>query len=309
MPTLERLAERGRYSNRPSVSPITEASHPRCSRACRRTSRASPRTGPRSGPRRARAARAPGSRVPHGRVRERHRCARRSGGAGRISSTTISASGEERRGDRTIDRVIAWLEDAPRPFYLWASLRSARSVRGARTADGSADGRTPLALPQYSPEGDRAITSAAWITAAYDGEVRFADEQLARLVSKLDLEHTILAVVADHGENLDYTRRSSTTETICTMHRSVSHGSCADPASPRPRATPGDARGRTRAARVGRRIVGGCEVRAGAGHDAGERSSSIRPCCTRCGCPDARSSRAPRHVFRSRRRPGRTTST
>jgi choline-sulfatase len=112
--------------------------------------------------------------------------------------------GRERRGDRTIDRAIAWLEDAPQPYYLWVHLYDPHGPYRApgRPEDPPTDG-APLALPEYWPSSDRAITSAAWITAAYDGEVRFADEQLARLVSKLDLDHTILAVVADHGENLN----------------------------------------------------------------------------------------------------------
>jgi arylsulfatase A-like enzyme len=112
--------------------------------------------------------------------------------------------GRERRGDRTVERAIAWLEDAPAPFYLWVHLYDPHGPYEApgRPGDPPTNG-APLPLPEYWPAEDRAITSAAWITAAYDGEVRFADEQLARLVAKLDLDHTILAVVADHGENLD----------------------------------------------------------------------------------------------------------
>jgi arylsulfatase A-like enzyme len=110
----------------------------------------------------------------------------------------------ERRGDRTIDRALAWLEDAPSPFYLWVHLYDPHGPYEApgRPGDPPTDG-PPLPLPDYWPATDRAITSAAWITEAYDGEVRFADEQLARLVGGLDLDRTILAVVADHGENLD----------------------------------------------------------------------------------------------------------
>lgn len=112
--------------------------------------------------------------------------------------------GRERRGDRTVDRALAWLEDAPNPFYLWVHLYDPHGPYDApgRPSDPPTDGE-PLALPEYWPASDRAITSAAWITSAYDAEVRFADEQLGRLVSHLDLDRTVLAVVADHGENLD----------------------------------------------------------------------------------------------------------
>jgi arylsulfatase A-like enzyme len=112
--------------------------------------------------------------------------------------------GRERRGDRTVDAALEWLSRPPEPFYLWVHLYDPHGPYEApgRPRDPPTDGE-PLALPEYWPAEDRAITSAAWITAAYDGEVRFVDEQLARLVARLDLDRTILAVVSDHGENLD----------------------------------------------------------------------------------------------------------
>jgi arylsulfatase A-like enzyme len=116
----------------------------------------------------------------------------------------FGVGGRERRGDRTVDRALEWLEGATQPFYLWVHLYDPHGPYEApgRPADPPTDG-PPLTLPEYWPAADRAITSASWITAAYDGEVRFADEQLARLVAGLDLDRTILAVVSDHGENLD----------------------------------------------------------------------------------------------------------
>src|SRR5436190_9179963 len=63
----------------------------------------------------------------------------------------------ERRGDRTIDRALAWLEDAPSPFYLWVHLYDPHGPYAApgRPTDPPTDG-APLALPEYWPEGDRA---------------------------------------------------------------------------------------------------------------------------------------------------------
>jgi arylsulfatase A-like enzyme len=112
--------------------------------------------------------------------------------------------GRERRGDRTVDRALEWLEEAPEPFFLWVHLYDPHGPYEApgRPTDPPTDG-APLPLPEYWPARDRAITSPAWIASAYDAEVRFADEQLGRLTAGLPLDRTILSVVADHGENLD----------------------------------------------------------------------------------------------------------
>jgi arylsulfatase A-like enzyme len=110
----------------------------------------------------------------------------------------------ERRGDATVDRALEWLADAEAPYFLWVHLYDPHGPYDApdRPPGGPTDG-APLPLPAYWPAADRAVTSAEWIASWYDGEVRFADAQLARLVAGLELDRTVLSVVADHGENLD----------------------------------------------------------------------------------------------------------
>jgi arylsulfatase A-like enzyme/Flp pilus assembly protein TadD len=102
----------------------------------------------------------------------------------------------ERRGDKVVDRAIAWLNKEPnqgdatrhqdqenRPFFLWVHLY---------------DAHAPYDPP--APYRDRHPGQP------YDGEIAFADAQLGRLLAELDRLHltdgTVVAVAADHGEAL-----------------------------------------------------------------------------------------------------------
>ncbi|HTQ80097.1 MAG TPA: sulfatase-like hydrolase/transferase [Thermoanaerobaculia bacterium] len=99
----------------------------------------------------------------------------------------------ERRGDRVVDRALAWLTSVgtapaaqgarPAPFFLWVHLY---------------DAHAPYNPPP--PYRDRHRDQP------YDGEIAFADVQLGRLLEELDRRHlagtTIVAVAADHGEAL-----------------------------------------------------------------------------------------------------------
>jgi hypothetical protein len=114
----------------------------------------------------------------------------------------------ERRGDRTLVRALNWLDlQGGDPFFMWVHLFD---PHGPYEAPGTAfepptEG-PPLALPNYWPSAHRAISSEAWLVAAYDAEVRFADAQVGRLVAALRaqnvLDDTILVLTADHGESL-----------------------------------------------------------------------------------------------------------
>jgi choline-sulfatase len=92
----------------------------------------------------------------------------------------------ERRGDRVVDRALAWLQKeqtAGKPFFLWVHLY---------------DAHAPYAPP--APYADRHPGKP------YDGEVAFADAQVGRLLAELDrlrlTTGTVVAVAADHGEAL-----------------------------------------------------------------------------------------------------------
>jgi len=103
------------------------------------------------------------------------------------------AQDAERRGDRVVDRALAWLAQkaagpaapagAPRPFFLWVHLY---------------DAHAPYDPP--APYRERHPGKP------YDGEIAFADAQLGRLLAELDRRHwadrTVVAVAADHGEAL-----------------------------------------------------------------------------------------------------------
>ena len=93
----------------------------------------------------------------------------------------------ERRGDRVMDRALAWLggegEGRETPFFLWIHLY---------------DPHAPYAPPAPFAERFRADP--------YRGEVAFADAQVGRLLAELErrglLGSTLVAVAADHGEGL-----------------------------------------------------------------------------------------------------------
>jgi arylsulfatase A-like enzyme/tetratricopeptide (TPR) repeat protein len=88
----------------------------------------------------------------------------------------------ERRGDRTVDAALAWLAEAPDRFFLWVHL--------------------------YDPHADY-LPPAPWSERfagrRYDGEIAFADAQLARLRAAV-VERwpagTLWWVASDHGESL-----------------------------------------------------------------------------------------------------------
>ncbi|MEW6363889.1 MAG: sulfatase-like hydrolase/transferase [Acidobacteriota bacterium] len=83
----------------------------------------------------------------------------------------------ERTADRTTDAAASWLATAQSPFFLWVHYF---------------DPHAP-----YEPPGAYSDTGTA-----YDGEIAFVDEELARLLDALDRQTTIVIVAGDHGESL-----------------------------------------------------------------------------------------------------------
>lgn len=81
----------------------------------------------------------------------------------------------ERRGGDTVDRALAWLRGQQNErWFVWVHLY---------------DAHAPYAPPPPLPQ-------------TYDGEIRYVDQQVGRLIDSVDLEHTIVVVVGDHGESL-----------------------------------------------------------------------------------------------------------
>jgi arylsulfatase A-like enzyme len=106
-------------------------------------------------------------------------------------------AGFDRPAGATTDSVLAWLgREERRPFFLWvhyfdphAPYSPPRGYRNLVTGDAE--------LPSASLEQQ---------IAAYDGEIRYADEQLGRLVDAVRATAgpagTLVVVASDHGEGL-----------------------------------------------------------------------------------------------------------
>jgi choline-sulfatase len=89
----------------------------------------------------------------------------------------------ERRGDIVVDAALRWLPGGSKPFFAWVHLY---------------DPHAP-----YNPPQEFLAKAGG---NPYDGEVAFADAQVARLLDWLrtsgELDRTIVALAGDHGEGL-----------------------------------------------------------------------------------------------------------
>ena len=102
---------------------------------------------------------------------------------GMLRTTGGPGAVPERRGDRTVDAALAWLGAAPPRFFLWVHLYDPHA--------------------EYDPPSPFAERFAG---RPYDGEIAFADAQLARLRAAIAERWpdggTLWWVAADHGESL-----------------------------------------------------------------------------------------------------------
>ena len=89
----------------------------------------------------------------------------------------------ERKGGAVVDAALTWLATARRPYFLWVHLY---------------DPHAP-----YDPPADFLAKAKG---NAYDGEVVYADAQVARLLDAVRQRDpsnaTLIAVAGDHGEGL-----------------------------------------------------------------------------------------------------------
>ena len=90
----------------------------------------------------------------------------------------------ERRGDRTVDRLLAWLSGRTgAPFFVWLHLYDPHS-------------------PYRPPEP----YLSQYATHPYDGEIAFDDAQVGRVLTQLKALHrfnsTAVVLLSDHGESL-----------------------------------------------------------------------------------------------------------
>jgi arylsulfatase A-like enzyme len=132
----------------------------------------------------------------------------------------------ERVAPETVDtalRVLDRLGDSGERFFLWVhfqdphgpytpppDLRSRYLERERRRPDGerllalSADDRGIGGIPRYQVDAGR--RDVGWYRAGYDGEIRFMDQHLARLLDRLAERgldrQTVVVFAADHGEGM-----------------------------------------------------------------------------------------------------------
>ncbi len=91
----------------------------------------------------------------------------------------------ERKASVTVDRAIAWLDkrSSDKPFFLWVHIYDPH-------------------IPYLPP----AAFAQRYKGRLYDGEIAYADQQIARLFDavsrKSPAQKTLTAVLADHGESL-----------------------------------------------------------------------------------------------------------
>jgi arylsulfatase len=132
--------------------------------------------------------------------------------------TWTEPAGIERRGDETAADALAWLASANRePFFLWVHLYDPHwKYEPPPPYDSMFE--TEPELKRWiaergidSPGQRRTLERAGKATRdainAYCGEVRFADEQVGRLLDALRerelLDRSIVVVTSDHGEGLN----------------------------------------------------------------------------------------------------------
>lgn len=129
----------------------------------------------------------------------------------------------QRVADEVTDEALAWLgEDGERPFFGWVHYFDAHTLyvppKEYRLQYYPGDPTRvegPLVAENEYFGADKDPTVARWLTgvrdasfptAMYNAEIRFADEQIGRLLGALEaagrLDDTIVLFVADHGESL-----------------------------------------------------------------------------------------------------------
>jgi arylsulfatase len=130
----------------------------------------------------------------------------------------VETATEQAAGEMPVDATMDWLAAqgrSPKPFFVWLHLFDPHTPHtppepyalGQRPA--SAMGLSPVrAWTPFRAIGPRPFVEQvlAGNRDLYDGEVAYADRQVGRLLDFLAsrglLENTVVALVADHGENL-----------------------------------------------------------------------------------------------------------
>jgi arylsulfatase len=120
--------------------------------------------------------------------------------------------GRDRRpAAETTERALAWLDGVRGTrFFLFVHFFDAhgpyRTPEGYEDLFGEQDpGPALRSVPRYQRRVDargRPIRTLGPYARTYDASIRFMDDQLARLLDAVDLDRTVVVVIADHGETL-----------------------------------------------------------------------------------------------------------
>jgi arylsulfatase A-like enzyme len=118
------------------------------------------------------------------------------------------------------DQGLGWLHETERdrPFFLWLHYMDTHGpyVPPPRYQEYFQDAHPPEPVPlrelpryqvQHDPETGEPITDLAFYRAQYDREIRYVDDQVARLLDWLSMEgleeDTLIVFSSDHGESFD----------------------------------------------------------------------------------------------------------
>lgn len=132
------------------------------------------------------------------------------------SRLEFASGGGAARAETVIDAAVGWLATAPRrPFFLFVHLFDPHldyappepygALFGGDPA--ASDGRYASVRPHIAylhadPPAPLSPAARERLTALYDGEIRYVDDQLGRLMSALARrgEECLVVVLSDHGE-------------------------------------------------------------------------------------------------------------
>jgi arylsulfatase A-like enzyme len=119
-------------------------------------------------------------------------------------------AGESSRRDAraSVERALRWLESAPSPFFLWVHVFDPHMPYEPPPPHDTAFDTDQALLARLEQRGVPQVLRryAARATNLYDGEIRFCDEQLGRLLDALRerpiWDEGAIVLTADHGEGL-----------------------------------------------------------------------------------------------------------
>ncbi len=121
-------------------------------------------------------------------------------------------AGMRRDGRLTTASALRWLRSLPRDaeFFLFLHLYDAHGPyastgRYATLFDSETAGPRLERIPDYQPLPEARAGSAHYLNDyvdRYDEMIRYADDRVAMLLQELNLDRTVVVVLADHGETL-----------------------------------------------------------------------------------------------------------